>query len=73
MLVYSLDRKQTTKCTELYTDLIRIAKKECVLIIDEKYCIERFVTNDFLFYVHIKENGRTIDKICVYKRKDRID
>ena len=70
MLIYKLDRKQTTDCISLYANLERIARKECKLIIDETYYIERYVGCDHIFYVHIKDRGRTIDKICVYQKEE---
>lgn len=69
MLTYRLDRKQTKDCIQLYKHLIQSTKKECVLIIDDTYYIERYADDDFIFYVHVKDNGRTIDKICVYKKE----
>lgn len=69
MLTYNLDRKQEKDCIELYSHLVMCAKKECVLIIDETYYIERYVNNDFMFYVHVKDNGRTIEEICVYQKE----
>lgn len=69
MLTYRLDRKQIEDCVKFYGFLVQSASLECLLIIDETYYIERYVNNDFLFYVHIKEKGRVIEKICVYKKE----
>lgn len=69
MLTYKLDRKQEKDCIELHSHLVMSAKKECVLIIDDAYYIERYVSDNFMFYVHVKDNGRTIDKICVYQKE----
>lgn len=69
MLTYKLDRKQEKDCVRLYEHLLLTAEKECTLIIDTTYYIERFTDDDFMFYVHVKDNGRTIDKICVYQKE----
>lgn len=67
MLVYKLLKKQTKDCIDLYGMLVCSAKKECVLIIDDAYYIERYIMQDLMYYVHIKEHGQTIDKICIYE------
>ena len=69
MLTYKLDRKQISDCIRLYEHLLLTAEKDCTLIIDDTYYIERFIDDDFMFHVHVKDNGRIIDKICVYQKE----
>ena len=46
--------------------LAQAGKKECKLIIDENYYIERYTKKKMLYYVHVKD-GRLM-KVCVYER-----
>lgn len=52
-----------------FARMANCGSKECDLIIDKDYHIERFTFGKYLFYVHIKE-GR-LEKVCVYREKDK--
>lgn len=49
-----------------YALLAQEGKKECKLIIDENYYIERYTNKKRLYYVHVKDGH--LMKVCVYER-----
>ena len=68
-VVYKLVNKFTDDTS--MSSWVRIALNgilENVLIISEDYYIERYLSEDYLFYIHIKNGGLT--KVCVYRKEN---
>lgn len=66
MKTYRLVEKIEDERKTFYARMAHAGKKDCELIIDDNYYIERFIHKEMLYYVHVKD-GRLM-KVCVYER-----